>query len=91
MLHTKNSQQKNEKGEKERMMKEIGKVFDLQKIHKMGGKQTDFHYQLMSDGVAVSLLYDEKKKKPIAEKWELQRLKRQFENSKCNSVYDLPT
>lgn len=79
---------KNNEGEKEIMMKEIGKVFDMEKIHKMGGHK-DFHNQFMSDGVAVSLLYDQKGKKPVAEKWELQRLKRKCENSKCNSVYDL--
>lgn len=42
-------------------------VFDMRKINRLGKRKKSFHYQILSDGVSVSILYDVKKEefKPI--------------------------
>ena len=65
---------------------DIGKVLNLPKIERIGGKNNTFHIHLMSDGVAVSLLY-KKKIESVSEKRRLNQIKRRYENSEYIFVH----
>lgn len=59
--------------ENKRFLEEVGRVFNLEKIKQMGGKNKEFQIHFMSDGVAASILYKRGRKKTLQGIREVKR------------------